>query len=658
MKKQVNYFRLWLSHFLSSTEVHSSSQYILISPTSLFLVLAHPFFCAGSCNQVNGFVEADNYLECHVVRGITSILLGNNDYRSMDIKGSEVNASASPTAPGGVEVQSLVYQTIQEVLSDTEYLKQFINPSFHLQQAQFISRIGENLIDLRKKNDDNGSTYWQNEPPLSTIPSAIIEAIKIAVVTGFVSCILTALLFLCFMHRRRQDSSDNREDAFDGDVRPYKNGIAASGRAHLFHLHAKQRQFFQQMQDDQSQMVDLEEGWMMMDQIQLAPVPTATMSVSDLTCDSRSIKSSLKMERIDEVDSSEESTETVEIESNENFYEHRVMNHVDWLRTRLNETNQTSYESANTPSSVQASRGDSSATYFPLSCSTAQDQLCVRCVADNAVLSDQTRLEIPEIESDAETPVRGNRIVNYDALFSGKTSLIGNQSPDDSLDFSETSGAMDFASDRRVPGNGRDVLDITINTGDGAAADVEYDSTEDTSDEDLDWDEYMEEKPDDISSVQLRGTPEYFNYGTGDNFPASVDNNEGTILPSIFQYSSLLIPPLFEIFNELRSTLTTTGLLTVCVDDAVNINNNINSNSTSPIAPSDAHIGIPSVQPRTHESNIYRTPFYNGVADEVFENVDNNEGKILWFQNFILKLARACSQKRLTNNDLVHGVQK
>lgn len=177
--------------------------------------------------------------QCSVVRGATSVLLDG------DVSDAEYMA----------------YKVIERVLTDTDYLRYYTGMS--LIRSEFVRPIGENLAIL------NPTT------PASSAASG--GTLKIAIAAAFVSMAVTTIFFYGLYRRRKMDK---------------KTGTNVKSR--LAHYNAKRRRYFQELEDR-----DASAGWMTTDPSQL-PEPSITWSVSDLTSDSQSIRSSLPMERIKE----------------------------------------------------------------------------------------------------------------------------------------------------------------------------------------------------------------------------------------------------------------------------------------------------------------------------------------------------------------------
>jgi hypothetical protein len=151
------------------------------------------------------------------------------------------------------------------MLADLEALNQFLDTP--LVEAEFVRRIGENLVLLNDDSDDEKKD--SSEAP----PGAVT---KIAIVSAITAFILTALIFWG-LHRSNQKKEENE-----------------SVKMRMAYYHAKRRKFWSQLEDDEGQS---HPGLMMTEP---PPLQTVTWSVSDITSESASIKSVLQMDRIDE----------------------------------------------------------------------------------------------------------------------------------------------------------------------------------------------------------------------------------------------------------------------------------------------------------------------------------------------------------------------
>lgn len=191
-------------------------------------------------------------VECRVIRGFTSILLD--------------------TSADGVA--DIAYSVIKQVLEDLSSTDEFL--ASPLKNAEFVRRIGENLVlqqDEEKSKDSSG------EPQAG----ALAKIASISAVTAF---ILTAL-FSVGIIRARQKKEEK------------------SAKMRLAYYNAKRRKFWSQLHEDEDQ--GTYPGLMMTEP---APMQTVTWSVSDLTSESASIKTSLKMDPIDEEEHEEVSNES------------------------------------------------------------------------------------------------------------------------------------------------------------------------------------------------------------------------------------------------------------------------------------------------------------------------------------------------------------
>jgi hypothetical protein len=233
-------------------------------PNSSFLcILALYTFrlsTAGLCDSVS--LDADT--QCRTVRGVTSILLDSD----------------------AAKAESTAYATIERVLRDTFFLNQFTVSD--LIAAAFVRPLGENLVVLTT------TTIEETEESSSGSDGRAV----IAIATASVSFLLTGV-FLYGLYRSRQRSRR------DSALSPVKARIA--------HYQAKRRRYFHDLDHHQQ----LEPGWMVTDEACLEHhhdheavdvAPSITWSVSDLTSESGSIRSSTsmsyaaKLERIVEVE--------------------------------------------------------------------------------------------------------------------------------------------------------------------------------------------------------------------------------------------------------------------------------------------------------------------------------------------------------------------
>lgn len=173
------------------------------------------------------------------------------------------------------------YSTIQSLLNNTSLLAQMSGVA--LVDSVFVRPIGENLVvfvdDARDKRESMKS-----------------DSAGIVIAATMVSLVLTSI-FLYGMYRRHQDVRD-------------KN--LPSVKQTLAYLYNKRRRFFETLADDE----DFEPGWMTTSDgptYEPCPPPSITWSVSDLTSDSHSIRSTLQLDRIvEESHSDDESREGFE----------------------------------------------------------------------------------------------------------------------------------------------------------------------------------------------------------------------------------------------------------------------------------------------------------------------------------------------------------
>ena len=185
--------------------------------------------------------------ECKLIRGISSIFLDKD---------------------AGL-AQEAGYTAIESVLNRTTFLSGLTG--FKLVRSAFVSQIGENLVIL-SGDDEGGPRQDEDSSNLPTI---------IAIAAALISFILTAV-FLYGLYRKHRAEL-----------------CAESVKARVAHMQAKRRHYFQTLEDDSH---GLEPGWMTTEADIPPPLPNSsiTWSVSDLTSDSQSIKSSLRMDRIEE----------------------------------------------------------------------------------------------------------------------------------------------------------------------------------------------------------------------------------------------------------------------------------------------------------------------------------------------------------------------
>ena len=212
----------------------------------------------GSCQL------ATQQTECMIVRGSSSILL-------------EKDAGLA---------EALAYTAVESVLENTSFLREFTGSA--LVHSDFVRSIGESLAVLSQSDYDGDEDQ----------PSRSSGAARVAIAAAIVSCVLTAI-FLFGVYRKHQ-----KELALE---RP-------TVTTRIKHMQAKRRKFFGSLPDDYG----LEPGWMTTQPEELykpLPSPSITWSVSDLTSDSHSIKSSLRMDRIEEEEDADYSAYEEEEES-------------------------------------------------------------------------------------------------------------------------------------------------------------------------------------------------------------------------------------------------------------------------------------------------------------------------------------------------------
>ena len=180
--------------------------------------------------------------ECRVVRGMTSILLD--------------------TSPDGVAEEA--YHVMERVLDDMAVLDEFLrSPLLH---SEFVRRIGENLVVVQEP-DKQGDTEDKK--------GGIGTVARIAITSATISFLLTGLVLFCLTRRQKK--------------------VEEKAKMRMAYYYAKRRKFWSQLQEDEDQQTY--PGLMMTDP---APMQTVTWSVSDLTSESNSIKSVLKMDCIEE----------------------------------------------------------------------------------------------------------------------------------------------------------------------------------------------------------------------------------------------------------------------------------------------------------------------------------------------------------------------
>lgn len=188
--------------------------------------------------------------ECKFVRGISSIFLDNE---------------------AGL-AQETAYGAIESALNLTSFLSGITG--YKLVQSAFLGPIGENLVILSSGDADHPPGQDENGSNLPTV---------IAIAAALISFVLT-VIFLYGLYRKH-----HAELEVGGE----------SVKARVAKMQAKRRQYFQTLEDDSH---GLEPGWMTTETDIPPPLPNSsiTWSVSDLTSDSQSIKSSLRMDRIEE----------------------------------------------------------------------------------------------------------------------------------------------------------------------------------------------------------------------------------------------------------------------------------------------------------------------------------------------------------------------
>jgi hypothetical protein len=195
------------------------------------------------------------YNECRTVRGITSILLES----------------------GAPEVEVKAYSTIESLLRNENVLRELIGPN--VAQTSFEYSTGENLV-LLDNNTDNSSAMNSS------------SVIVVAVAVVMMAFCITGVSFYGIWRWKVANMND---------------ACAVSLKNRIAHHQAKRRHYFSELQDN----AQLAYGWMATDPHQLNG-QSITWSASDLTSDSHTIKSSLRLDRIDEeVDSEEGDTSSV-----------------------------------------------------------------------------------------------------------------------------------------------------------------------------------------------------------------------------------------------------------------------------------------------------------------------------------------------------------
>lgn len=343
---------------------------------------------AGLCDNVS----LDAATECRMVRGVTSILLDDDA------------ASAESTA----------YATIERVLQDTFFLNQFT--ASDLKAAEFISPIGENLVVMT-------TTTEETEQSSSSDGKALI-----AIATASVSFLLTGV-FLFGLYRARE-----RSRARDSALSPIKARVA--------HYQAKRRRYFSQLEHAHAHdSQQLEPGWMVTDEACLqdherhhhhvSVAPSITWSVSDLTSDSASIRSSTmshstRLERIEEVE---------EAPSDEYEYDEE-RGDVDDLEcsssSPLTRDHDLECPSSSPPILyVHNEHLDFIAHWNNLVTDIISVQKKAATVSDETFHKD---VNTKEKKVEATTPVRKNRIEDYDATGEDDSTLQGFRYLDESTE--------------------------------------------------------------------------------------------------------------------------------------------------------------------------------------------------------------------------------
>jgi len=312
--------------------------------------------------------------KCSVIRGVTSILLDR----------------------GAAEVKAVAYAVIDSVLQDADFIREFT--ASNLVQAEFVRPIGENLVIL-------GNTQTPEVPKSSRSNSSATA--KIAITAAFTSFFLTAVIFYGVFRSQQQKAELERG--------------RTKVKARLAHYQAKRRQYFQQLQEDQR----LGPGWMTTNPLQM-PGPSVTWSISDLTSDSQSIKSSLRMDRIDEEGPSDEYEANYKSEDFEPGPDRASGEHVSFdFVARWGEPK--------TVSQYATSGGSSTQVY--------KDEECPSTVWEvpegPSPLWENTVREYVDVE--AQTPRRRNRIEDFDAT-TEPHSLLGCRILEDSMEEVEETG--------------------------------------------------------------------------------------------------------------------------------------------------------------------------------------------------------------------------
>ncbi len=166
---------------------------------------------------------------------------------------------------------------IQSLLDDTYLLGQLSGLSFV--NSFFVRSLGENLVVIA---DGDGKTEENMES----------DSADIVIAATVISFFVVTVMVVYGLYRRRQPAS--------------RFGFLSVKHA-VAHLYNRRRQFFEDLSDDEEH----EPSWMASSPesaiYERCPPPSITWSVSDLTSDSRSIRSTLQLGRIVEENNSEES---------------------------------------------------------------------------------------------------------------------------------------------------------------------------------------------------------------------------------------------------------------------------------------------------------------------------------------------------------------
>lgn len=178
----------------------------------------------------------DSELSCIVVRGVTPILVDS----------------------GAPNIAVEAYDVIAGLLNDGPLLGALTG--IQVSQSEFVRSISENFVILNNKREEQ--TTGSTNAKLAVIASSI--------------AFFSGVLFFYVLYRSKSVEK-----------------IEGSVKAHIHHLQHKRRSFFREMYDDsECPAVGASAG--------REAYPSVTWSVSDLTNDSQSIKSSLPLDRIDE----------------------------------------------------------------------------------------------------------------------------------------------------------------------------------------------------------------------------------------------------------------------------------------------------------------------------------------------------------------------